>query len=91
MVRRLVLGLLVGCAITAVPLAVGRLNYEALWPVNVLWLPGTMVAGALSGGNIHTYSFTVLIVVNVIFYTLMGYFYSAGKKPESTPVLESGV
>jgi hypothetical protein len=64
----------------AVPLAVGRLNYETLWPVNVLWLPGTIVAVLLSGGNIHTYSFTVLIVVNVIFYTMMGYLLFRRKK-----------
>jgi hypothetical protein len=80
MIRRLILGLLIGSAITAVPLAVGRLGYEVLWPVNVLWLPGAIVAVLLSGGNIHTYSFTVLIVANVSSYTLIGYLLFLRKK-----------
>jgi hypothetical protein len=69
--RYVVVGLVVGCAITALPWLAR--NHETLWPINFLELPGAIVAVLLAGGNIHNYSFTVLLLANIVFYAGITY------------------
>jgi len=78
-----VVALLLGCAITALPFAVSRLNYEGLWLINFVEMPGGIAAVLLSGGNIHTYSFTVMVVANASFYWLVLYLLLRAKKASS--------
>ena len=66
-------GFLVGAAITTLPWLVSKLDYEALWPVNFVMLPGLTVAVILSGGNVHNYSLIVSIAANVILYAAATY------------------
>ncbi len=70
---RLGCGLLIGATVSCLPWLVGKLDVEALWPVNALWLPGIVVALVFSGGNVHTYDFTLSIVANIALY--MGFIY----------------
>jgi hypothetical protein len=72
MARQVALGIIVGCAITSAPWLVSKLNYEGFWPLNFLWVPGLIAALALSG-NVHTYSFTMALAVNVTFYGSLTY------------------
>jgi hypothetical protein len=72
MARQVALGIIVGCAITSVPWLASKLNYEGFWPFNFLWFPGLIAAVALSG-NVHTYSFTMALAVNVTFYASLTY------------------
>ena len=73
-------GVLLGCAITALPFAVSKLNYEQLWPVNIVELPGAIVAILADGGNFHTYNPTVLSVANAGIYAVIFYFCLRPKK-----------
>jgi hypothetical protein len=70
---RLILGLLVGAAVTSLPWLVSRLGIESLWPINILHMPGTIVALIFSGWNVHTYDFSLLLAANVVFYTGLTY------------------
>lgn len=64
---------MVGGAVTTLRWLASKLDYEALWPVNFVMIPGGIVALILSGGNVHTYSLTVLITANVILYATATY------------------
>ena len=75
MIRRLSIGLLTGCVITALPWLASKMNHEALWPVNVLDIPGVFVAMMLSGWNVHDYSYPALVIGNIGFYALLVYGY----------------
>jgi hypothetical protein len=72
--RQLALGTIVGCAVTSVPWLASKLNYEWLWPLNFLSLPGLIASTALSG-NVHTYSMTMALAVNVTFYASLAYLF----------------
>jgi hypothetical protein len=72
-IRRWVFGFLVGGAVTTLPWLVSRLDYEVLWPVNFVMIPGGVVALILSGGNVQTYSLPVLVTANVILYATATY------------------
>jgi hypothetical protein len=78
--KRLAIGLLVGTAITAVPWLVSKLDYEGLWPINFLLLPGTIVGMIGSGGNVHLISLYVLNTSNVIAYALLTYWLLSRKR-----------
>jgi len=82
MVKRIVLGLSVGAVITSVPWLVNKLDYEALWPVNMLDTPGFIVALVFSGGNVHTYSMPLVISANVLSYALAVFVWL---RPKSKP------
>jgi len=88
--RLLILGVIVGCAITSLPWLVSKLNYEALWPINFLDLPDGIVAVLLSG-NVHTYSLSVLLVGNVGFYACLTYlsFRNKAELDRENPVTKS--
>ena len=55
------------------PWLVSKLGYEALAPVNFVMLPGGIVALILNGGNVHTYSLTIVVAANVILYAVGTY------------------
>lgn len=74
MARQLALGIIVGCAVSSVPWLVSKLNYERLWPLNFLDLPGLIASVALSG-NVHTYSMTLALVINATFYASLTYLF----------------
>jgi hypothetical protein len=74
MALRLSVALMVGSAVTSLPWLASKINAEVLWPTAFLWTPGTMVALVLSG-NVHDYSMTVLVAVNVIFYASVTYLF----------------
>jgi hypothetical protein len=40
MTRQLAVGIIVGCVVSSVPWLASKLNYERLWPLNFLDLPG---------------------------------------------------
>ena len=71
---RLSVAFLVGGGITSLPWLASKINAEVLWPVALLWMPGTIVALVLSG-NVHDYSMTVLVAANVIFYASVTYLF----------------
>ncbi len=73
-IGRLLVGFVVGGAITSLPWLVSKLDIEALWPVNFVMLPGSVVALVFSAGNVHTYNLTVMLVANVILYAAGTYF-----------------
>ena len=77
--RHMVISLITGGSITSLPWLAR--NHEELWPINLLDLPGGIVAVMLAGGNIHTYSLTVLLVGNVAFYAGVVYFCLRPKRP----------
>jgi hypothetical protein len=66
-IRRWFIGLLVGSAITSLPWLVSKLDFEALWPINLVMIPGILVA-IVSAGNVHTYNELVLLIANTAFY-----------------------
>jgi hypothetical protein len=53
-IQRWLFGFVVGTAITSIPFLAGMLNSDALWLVNMVMLPGGLVALLLSAGNVHT-------------------------------------
>jgi hypothetical protein len=67
MIKRVCLALLGGSAVTTIPWAVSKLNYEQLWPVNLLEFPGAIVALVLYG-NVHTISLTTVHLANVLLF-----------------------
>jgi hypothetical protein len=81
MARQGGLGIIVGGAVTSVPWLVSKLDNEALWPVNLLDAPGLLASFALSG-NVHNFSITFALVVNVLFYASLTYLFlrTRGKK-----------
>jgi hypothetical protein len=76
--KRLIVGLIAGCAITSLPWLAR--NHEGLRIINFVDLPGGIVAVLFSGGNIHNYSLTVLLVANVAFYAWVTYLCLRPKK-----------
>ena len=72
-IKRLVLGLLVGAVVTVLPWLVSKLNDEELWPINILLIPGVIVAVIADGGNVHTYSPTLLNAANTVLYAMFTY------------------
>ena len=82
MLKRIALGLLVGCVITSVPWLANKFDNEALWPVNFLETPGMIVALIFGGGNVHTYSLPLLLSANVLCYALAVFVWL---RPKSKP------
>ncbi len=88
MIRRCVIGLLLGCAITAVPILIMRL-WDGFYAINVLLLPGIAIAINLSR-NVHDdTNDCVLLGANVLVYAsaiyLFLYLREKGKKEEPKP------
>ena len=73
-VGRLLAGFAVGGVITSLPWLVSKLDIEALWPINFVMLPGSVIALVFSAGNVHTYNLTLMLVSNVILYAAGVYF-----------------
>ena len=82
MAWQLSLGLIVGGAVTSLPWLVSKMNIEALWPVNLLLTPGTVVAVVLSG-NVHDYSMTLVLAVNVAIYALLTYVFLRARREKA--------
>jgi hypothetical protein len=78
-VQQVVLGIIVRCAVTSVPRLANKLNDESLWPLNFLNLPGLIASIALSG-NVHNYSGTIALAVNVTFYGSLTYLFLRFRK-----------
>jgi hypothetical protein len=69
--RRLIVGIIAGFAITSLPWLAR--NHESLRFINFLDLPGGIIAVLLAGGNVHNYSLAVLLAANVGFYASVKY------------------
>jgi hypothetical protein len=72
-IQRWCIGFLVGSTISSLPWLVSQLDIEWLWPVNLVMIPGTVIAIASAGGNVHTYNEVVLLAANVMVYTVGTY------------------
>jgi hypothetical protein len=72
MLKRIALGLLVGCVITSVPWLVDRLDSESLSAVNLLVMPGIFVAMVVSR-NVHNIigGLPFIYAANVLCYALV--------------------
>ena len=81
-VKRSVVSLIIGSGLALLPFLFE--TFPVLWPsppldeavqmaLGFLSLPGLIVGAALAGGNVHTYSLSVVVAVNLLFYTLIAY------------------
>ena len=69
-IERFGFALFIGGAITLLPWLMR--NFEALWPINFLLVPGAIVALLISG-NVDDYSQLILYAVNLAFFSFFAY------------------
>ena len=71
-VRRIILSLVFGLAITALPLFLSFMQVEILLTSAFLWGPGIVIQSTLGGGEFQTHSVAIPMLLNIAFYgTLM--------------------
>jgi len=79
-VRRIILSLLFGFAITMLPWILSFAPFEVLVPVAFLWGPGVAIQATFGGGSFQTQSVALPMLLNVGFYGVLMFLFLLRKK-----------